>query len=260
MLLGTFSCLLSEELHETGDHTTYLADTRDLLLREAKTRQLAITAAPGGTRRAVLRAVAGCSGRAGRVSVLHRAARRRVPGQGRGRALRAVVAGGGTQDVRAAAATAAAAGRRAHRTPVTSGASVGHHRCVISGVHDDPLHGTAALHRCDAIVLPASRSRPRPRRTASPLTGTPIRRCAKGRPSPSLATHFSRRKLFAGITADPWNVRMRASRDDAPIDELRFLTRNVAWGKRLDSMWIIANLLLIKSPVLIFLNVLLATV
>lgn len=102
------SCLLSEERQETqGDHTTYLADTRDLLLREAETRQLTVTAAPGGTRRAVLRAVAGRPGRAGRVSALHRAARRGVPSQGCGRALRTVVAGGGTQDVRAAAAAAA---------------------------------------------------------------------------------------------------------------------------------------------------------
>lgn len=107
--LGTFSCLLSEERHETGDHTTYLADTRDLLLREAETRQLTVTAASGGTCRAVLRTVAGRPGCTGRVSVLHRAARRRVPGQGCGRTLRAVVAGGGTQDIRAAATAAAAA-------------------------------------------------------------------------------------------------------------------------------------------------------
>lgn len=123
-----------------------LADTRDLLLREAETRQLAVTAAPGGARRAVLRTVAGRPGRPGCISVLHRAARRRVSGQGRGRALGAVVAGGGTENVRATGA--ASTRRRAHRTPVTSGATVGHHGCVIAGVHHDPPHrGTAALHR-----------------------------------------------------------------------------------------------------------------
>lgn len=173
-----FSCLLSEELHETGDHTTYLADTRYLILRETETWQLAVTTAPGRARRAILGAVAGCPGCAGCVSILHRAGRRRVSGQRCGGALRTVVAGSGTQDVRTTTA-AAAAGRRAHRAPVTSGAPVGHHGCVISGVHDDPPHGTAALHRCDTIVLPASRLRPR--RTASPLTGSPIRRYTKGK-------------------------------------------------------------------------------
>lgn len=192
-----FSCLLSEELHETGDHTTYLADTRHLILRETETRQLAVTAAPGGARRAILGAVTGRPGRAGRVSILHRAARRRVSGQGCGSALRAVIAGSGTQDVRTT--TAAAAGRRAHRAPVTSGAPVGHHGCVISGVHYDPPHGTAALHRCDTIVLPASRSRPR--RTASPLTGSPIRRYAKGSP-------FTRRSFFKGVNPSRGSLRI----------------------------------------------------
>lgn len=154
MLFGRISCLLSEKpLRETSYHTTYLADTSDLLLREAETRQLAVAAAPGGARRAVLRTVAGRPGRAGRVGGFHRAARRRVPGQGRGRALGAVVAGG-AQNVRAAAA-----GRRAHCAPVASGAPVSHHGCVISGVHLDPTHDAAALHRGD--VLTVSRSRPK---------------------------------------------------------------------------------------------------
>jgi len=126
-------------------------------------------AAPAdGTRRAILRAVAGRAGRAGRVSALDRAARRRVTGQGRGRALGAVIAGSGAQDFRATAATA---GRRTHRAPVPSGAPVRHHGCgVISGVHHDPPphRRTAALHRGDASVLPASRVRPDgPRRRRS---------------------------------------------------------------------------------------------
>jgi len=164
--VGTFRRLLPQDPRETSEHTTYLADTRDLVLREAETRQLAVTAAPAdGTRRAILRAVAGRAGRAGRVSALHRAARRRVTGQGRGRALGAVIAGSGAQDFRATAATAGR--RRTHRAPaVTSGAPVGHHGCgVISGVHHDhpPHRRTAALHRGDASVLPASRVRRRPR-------------------------------------------------------------------------------------------------
>lgn len=125
-----------------------LADARDLLLGEAETRQLAVSATPGGARRAVLGTVAGRPGRAGGVSVLHGAARRGVSGQGGGRALGAVIAGGCPENVRTATA-AGTTGRRAHRAPVTSGATVGHHGCVIAGVHhDDPPHrGTAVLHR-----------------------------------------------------------------------------------------------------------------
>lgn len=137
---------LDEKPRRDLTDTTYLADTRDLLLREAETRQLAVAAAPGGARRAVLRTVAGRPGGAGGVSVLHRAARRRVPGQGRRRALGAVVAGGGAENVRATG-VAAATGRGAHRAPVTSGATVGHHGCVIAGVHHDPPHRGTALHR-----------------------------------------------------------------------------------------------------------------
>lgn len=177
--------------------TTYLADTRDLLLREAETRQLAVAAASGGARRAVLRAVARRPGGAGGVSVLHRAARRRVPGQGRRRALGAVVAGGGAENVRATGVAAATTGRGAHRAPVTSGATVGHHGCVIAGVHHDPPHRGTALHRA---ADPARASYPLRVRDRMSIPDGPRRSRGGGGAQPLPLT---RRSSSAGVDDRP---------------------------------------------------------
>lgn len=116
-----------------------LTNTGDLFLGKSKAGKLAIASATaaGGTRRTILGTVTGwscgrtISGRLDGSSSVSRK-RRRCP-------LRAVITG--------RAQNISTTRRRSHRTSVSGGSSVGHHR-IISGAHGDPLHSVpSTLHR-----------------------------------------------------------------------------------------------------------------